>query len=395
MDSLVELYKIGHGPSSSHTMGPAKACQYLKEHFPETTRFEITLYGSLALTGKGHLTDIIILNELGPNTKIVFDIKSKVKHPNTFITKVFNDEKLIKQITFISLGGGSISIDGKVEESNKDIYPFHNFEEIKRYACENNISLDKVVDRFENIDEYLKKVYFQMDKTITDGLTKDGVLPGKLQVKRKAKIIYSSLHEDDGHEKVIRLLSAYAYACSEENASGAIVVTSPTCGSSGVLASAFYYYYHDKNTPIEKIIEALKVGGLIGNVIKHNASIAGAYAGCQSEIGSACSMAAAAICFLEGGNIKQIEYASEIAMEHHLGLTCDPVEGMVQIPCIERNAVATLRAFDAAYLATILSSLSQVSFDTVVETMYQTGKDLKNAYKETSKGGLAKYFFHK
>lgn len=388
MKSLKNLYRIGYGPSSSHTMGPGYCSQFLKDTYPDVDKYIVTLYGSLALTGKGHLTDLIIKKILKDKVKVIFDYKSKQEHPNTLIGEVYKDGTLLNKHTFVSLGGGTISIDGKIC-FEPEVYPFKNFQEIKEYALKNNITLDQVVDRFEEVDEYLNQVFLTMEKAIVRGLNTEGYLPGELKVRRKASIIF---HNDTPVEKRIHLISSYAYASSEENASGNKIVTAPTCGSCGVLPAALYYYYHDLSYPLEKIIKALKVASLIGNVIKQNASISGALAGCQSEIGSACSMTAAAISYLEGLNINNIEYAAEVAMEHHLGLTCDPIKGYVQIPCIERNAVCVLRAFDSCYLASILTDLSKVSFDTVVKTMYQTGLDLSSSYKETSKGGLAKFY---
>lgn len=397
MESLRQLYRIGHGPSSSHTIGPENACLYVLKYYKNVSRVKVTLLGSLALTGKGHLTDKVIEKTLSPiKCEILFDVKRNVDHPNTMIFDLFDkDDKLIKTITFISVGGGKIIIDGKKENSAKKIYPFSSFSEIKEYCKKEQIDLAQLVYRFEdkNIKKYLNKIYLTMKKSIANGLEKDGELPGNLHVVRKAKQLFNSTtNKRNPSENELRIVSSYAFAVSEENASGGLIVTAPTCGASGVLPATLFYLKEKMHLKKDKIIDALAVAGIIGNVIKENASISGAFAGCQSEIGSACSMSAAAVSFLDNQNIDVIEYAAEIALEHHLGLTCDPVNGLVQIPCIERNAVASLRAIDAASLAKFLNKTRKVSFDTVVKTMYETGKDLNNNYKETSKGGLAKNY---
>lgn len=391
MKSLRNLYRIGSGPSSSHTMGPERASKYILNKYPQANNFVVFLFGSLALTGHGHLTDYIMKKTLGVDrTKVVFDINSKVFHPNTFKIQSFIDEKLLSEDVFISLGGGALSIDNLEE----DIYPFKNFLEIKEYCLNNKLSLAELVYRFEdkNIKMYLNKVYETMKDSIYRGLNTTGELPGGLKVIRKANSLSNKKNGESAEIKRMRIISSYAYAVSEENASGGIIVTAPTCGSSGVLPAVLFYLKNYKKISKEKIIDALAVASLFGNVIKQNASISGAFAGCQSEIGSACSMASAAVSYLNGASIDEIEYAAEIAMEHHLGLTCDPVKGLVQIPCIERNAVAALRAMDASSLASFLTSSRKISFDTVVQTMFETGLDLSKDYKETSLGGLAKNY---
>ena len=340
MESLHRLYKIGHGPSSSHTMGPENACLYILKTYPNATNIKVTLYGSLALTGKGHLTDVIIINTLkNKKVSIEFNIDQVPKHPNTMVFDLFDDANvLIKSLTILSIGGGEIKIENEKRKCDfTNVYPFKTFNQIKGYCLTNNISLADFVYRFDNKDikEYLIKVFETMIETINSGLNEKGELPGGLHVLRKANQLFNSFKEHEGTDiKQIRLVSSYAYAVSEENACGGIVVTAPTCGASGVLPSVLYYYWKIKHFSIDKIINSLAVAGLIGNIIKTNASISGAYAGCQSEIGSACSMAAAAIAYLLDESIEEIEYASEIALEHHLGLTCDPINGLVQIPCI-------------------------------------------------------------
>lgn len=395
MESLRQLYKIGHGPSSSHTMGPEKACKYILENYSNIDHIIVTLYGSLALTGKGHLTDKIILETLKDiKTTLNYDYKTIKKHPNTMVFEIYSENNtLIETLVVYSIGGGSIEIENKsLTIANETIYNFSSFDEIKKYCFENNISLAELVYRLENDDikEYLRNIYLTMEQSITNGLNKQGELPGNLHVLRKANQLINQKSEFEGFDiKELRLVSSYAFAVSEENASGGLIVTAPTCGASGVLPAVLRYLKEKHQYSLEKIVDALAVAGIIGNVIKTNASISGAFAGCQSEVGSACSMAAAAVAFLNNQSIEEIEYAAEIALEHHLGLTCDPINGLVQIPCIERNAVAALRAIDAANLAKFLQGTRKISFDTVVKTMYETGKDLSQKYKETSTGGLA------
>lgn len=397
MQSIRELYKIGNGPSSSHTMGPKRAAEWFKSKNEDADRFDVYLYGSLAFTGKGHLTDKIIEEVLKPaETNIIFDTDFVcTKHPNTMDLVAFKNEKEISRKRVYSVGGGTIEIEGKEKESIPNIYSLKSFKEIKDYCKDKNISLADYVFEIEDEDfkEFLKTVWKTMKKCIQSGISKDGIIPGKLQIPRKAKMIFENNKNDmDETLNKIRLLTSYAYAVSENNASGEVIVTSPTCGSSGVLPAVLNYLYEVNNFEEKKIINALAVAGLIGNLVKTNASISGAECGCQAEIGTACSMAAAATAYLMDLDIEQIENAAEIAMEHHLGLTCDPIYGYVQIPCIERNAVAALRAIDAANMAKIINGKSYISFDLVVDTMYETGKDLNSHYRETSKGGLAKKY---
>ena len=398
MESLNQLYKIGHGPSSSHTMGPETACKYVLQKYPEVDNIVVILYGSLALTGKGHLTDKIIYDTLkGKNVDIVFDFKKELKHPNTMSFLLYDNENvLLDELTFISIGGGSIVLaDDNIQLKHNDIYPFASFEEIKQYCLQNNKSLSDLVYQYENEDikDHLNDVYEVMIQAINNGLQKEGELPGGLHVLRKAKQLLNLHDQFESHDiKELRMVSSYAFAVSEENASGGLIVTAPTCGACGILPAVLFYLKEKNKLPKEKIIDALAVAGIVGNIIKTNASISGAFAGCQSEVGSACSMAAAAVAYLNNQSIEEIEYAAEIALEHHLGLTCDPINGLVQIPCIERNAVAALRAIDAANLAGFLKGTRKISFDTVVKTMYETGRDLSNKYKETSIGGLAKNY---
>lgn len=397
MQSIRELYKIGNGPSSSHTMGPKRAAEWFKDKYNEADRFNVYLYGSLAFTGKGHLTDKIIEEVLKPTeTNIIFDTDFVcTKHPNTMDLVAFKDGQEIARQRIYSVGGGTIEIEGEEKASVPDIYILRTFEEIKKYCVEKNISLADYVFEVEDAEfkEFLKTVWYTMRNCVIIGISKEGVIPGKLKLPKKAKMIFKNVKDDsDATLKRTRLLTSYAYAVSENNASGEVIVTAPTCGASGVLPAVLNYIYEVKKFNEEQMINALAVAGIIGNLVKTNASISGAECGCQAEIGTACSMAAAAAAYLMELNIDQIGNAAEIAMEHHLGLTCDPIYGYVQIPCIERNAVGALRAIDAANMAQVINGKNYISFDLVVETMYETGKDLKSHYRETSEGGLAKKY---
>ena len=396
MQSLKELYRIGAGPSSSHTMGPQKASLFMKNKYLNADRYEVVLCGSLALTGVGHLTDYIIKKTLGEDiTNIVFDLNKKIEHPNTMYIKAFYKENLLAEQEFVSIGGGALIIKGQEESEAKEVYTFKDFQEIKEYLNKNNLTLQEFVYEHEDEDikYYLEEVYNTMKNAVNHGLVSSGVLPGRLKVERKAPFLAMPKSNDEEPEITQkRIISSYAYAVSEENASGGIIVTAPTCGSCGVLPAVLIYLENKYHYSLNQMLDALAVASVFGNIIKQNASISGAYAGCQSEIGSACSMAAAAASFLRGGTLDEIEYAAEIAMEHFLGLTCDPIDGLVQIPCIERNAVAALRAVDSQVLASFLGKSNKINFDTVVKTMLETGKDLPHAYKETSIGGLANHY---
>ena len=396
--TIRELFKIGNGRSSSHTMGPKRAAELFRDKNPDADRFEVVLYGSLASTGKGHLTDWIIRETLKNKlVDIFFDEKTRCTvHPNTMELIAYKDDEQIDEWKVYSVGGGAIEIDGEKNiERIPIVYNHSKFTEIKNYCEELNIDLAEYVYSKEDKDfkNYLEEIWDTMKNAVEEGLRKDGLLPGALKISRKAKKIFENVPAHETAElKRTRLLLAYAYSVSEQNSSGGIIVTSPTCGAAGVLPAVLYYSYKELGFSEEKIINALAVAGLIGNLIKTNASISGAECGCQAEVGTACSMAAAAFAYLNDYNLLHIEKAAEIAMEHHLGLTCDPVQGYVQIPCIERNGVAALRAIDSAYTAHILNDEGHISFDTVVDTMYETGKDLKSHYRETSKGGLAKKY---
>ena len=392
MESLRELYKIGPGPSSSHTMGPKKCAEYVLEKHNSDCKIKVVLYQSLALTGKGHLTDYIIKKVL-PECEVKFDIFTEVPHPNTLDFYVYDlNGELIKSYRFFSVGGGSILLEGEKEEEKINVFPHKNFTEIKKYCIENNLNLAEYVYSFDkDIKSYLEIVYNKMKSCVENGLQKEGLLPGSLKVERRSKQLHKPIHifESDNIREN-RLVSCYAFAVSEENASGHEIVTAPTCGASGVLPAVLYYLEEKYKFSKDKILDGLAVAGIIGNVVKRNASISGAECGCQAEVGTATSMAAAFHAFMFDYTIDQIEYASEVALEHQLGLTCDPIRGYVQIPCIERNAVAATRAIASSNLAYFLTGSRKISFDYVVKTMKETGKDLHSHYRETSLGGLAK-----
>ncbi len=398
MESIRSLYKIGRGPSSSHTMGPEAACRVMKERYTGADFFEITLFGSLAMTGEGHGTNIIIEETLSPiPCKISFDEHTPTPvHPNTMDITALKGGKKIGKLRFYSIGGGSIEIEGEGKaKSAPDIYPHSTFTEIAEECKRRNIRLYEYVIEHEGEDiyEYLDEVWDAMKNSIHQGLSTSGILPGGLKTQRKARILFEKNHIDESAQtRENRLVSAYAFAVSEQNAGGGRIVTAPTCGSCGVLPAVLKYMQDTRGFTDRQIFHALATAALIGDLIRTNASISGAECGCQAEIGSACSMAAAALAELFGMGLWQIEYAAEVAMEHHLGLTCDPICGLVQIPCIERNAVAAMRAINALSLANFLSDSRKITFDLIVKTMYNTGCDLPLGYRETSSGGLAKYY---
>jgi L-serine dehydratase len=394
MQSLKELYKVGKGPSSSHTIGPEKICNFVKEKYPNGYTFKVVLYGSLALTGKGHGTDRVI-REVLQNVEIKFDTETKnLPHPNTMEVFIYNGKEQVASVRALSVGGGSVKIDGVEFKEPEDIYKEKNFNEIKAFVLEKGIRLcDYAYMHEPDLKEYLLKVWQVMKACVQSGLSKEGVLPGGLNIRKKAKHLYSQGGRKElGELKRNRLISSYALAVAEENADNGTIVTAPTCGASGVLPAILYYYHKDVGFSEEEIIDALATAGVIGNVIKTNASISGAECGCQAEIGSACSMAAIAICELYALSVDQIECATEVAMEHNLGLTCDPVCGLVQVPCIERNTMSALRAISAFGIAYYLADMRKMSFDAIVRTMYETGKDLNSKYLETSIGGIAKNY---
>ena len=393
MESIRYLYRIGNGPSSSHTIGPAKAVEVIKSYYSNIEKVEVTLYGSLAYTGKGHLTDVVIKENFFPiPTEIIFNYRDEVDFPNTMDVKIYLPNKEVKNHRVLSLGGGKISIDGRNLIDEKEVYKEKNFEEIRKYCESHHISLSDYVYEKEGIEikDYLKEVYEVMMDSIDRGLKAEGYLPGTLHIKRKASYFLKQKNDKEVEEsESFRLLSAYAFAVGEENASGHKIVTSPTCGAAGVVPSVIKYFSNKLNSSLDEIIDALAVAGLIGNIVKTNGTISGAEGGCQAEIGTATAMAASCLCTLKKLNINQIESASEIAIEHSLGLTCDPIGGYVQIPCIERNAVASLKAVNACYIAEYIADMHYVSFDKAVETALETGRDMNSRYKETGQGGLA------
>ncbi len=398
MKTIKELYRIGTGPSSSHTMAPRKAAEIFLQRHPNTKAFEVVLYGSLAATGKGHMTDVAILDVLKPYAEVNIVWKPKEFlpfHPNAMIFKALEKGDPIDSWTIYSIGGGALS-EGEKDSSieTKEVYSMHFMTEILEWCEKTGKNYWEYVDECEDSDiwHYLEEVWITMKSAIERGLDKEGVLPGPLNLRRKAAAYYIKA---SGYAESLRsrgLVFAYALAASEENASGGKIVTAPTCGSCGVVPAVLYHLYKSRSFSLHRILRALATAGLIGNIVKHNASISGAEVGCQGEIGVACAMAAGAANQLFGGSPAQIEYAAEMGLEHHLGMTCDPVAGLVQIPCIERNAYAAARALDANIYSAFTDGIHRVSFDRVVEVMKETGHDLPSLYKETSEGGLAKNY---
>lgn len=395
MVSIKSVYKVGNGPSSSHTVGPYSAAKLYAKRFPDAERYEITLYGSLAATGEGHSTGKAICAAL-PGAIVTTDrTAANLPHPNTMRFRAFRDGKLLDETVILSVGGGSLRILGEASEEEREVYPERNFTEILASAdLEGRTLVELIRDREgDGLWTYLDEIWTAMEDAVERGLAAEGVLPGGLNLSRKAKALLGKrCYNESSDVTMNRLISAYAYASCEENADEHVVVTAPTCGACGVIPAIFYYMSHDRGFPRAEILDALAVAGLLGNVIRTNASISGAECGCQAEIGSACSMAAGGLACLFGLNSRQIEYAAEIAMEHNLGLTCDPVRGLVQIPCIERNAVAAMRAVTSVNLSRFLYETRKIAFDDVIATMYRTGKDLNEKYRETSHGGLAEIY---
>lgn len=397
MKSLKELYKTGRGPSSSHTIGPEKAAKLFEQKYPDAESYLVVLYGSLALTGKGHGTNTVLEKTFTKPVKVIFDKETiDVPHPNTMDMYAMVGDEERGHWRVCSVGGGAIEIEGEASYVPEEVYPHNSYEEIRKYCEENDITIPEYVERFEGeeIWDFLDEIWHQMQKSIKAGLKATGILPGGLGTERKARMLYRQKHIDESPEtRENRLVCSYAFAVSEENAAGEPIVTAPTCGACGIVPAVLQYLLDRHSYSNKDILRALATAGIIGNLIKHNASISGAECGCQAEVGSACCMAAAGAAELYGMDFDQIEYAAEVAMEHHLGLTCDPIGGLVQIPCIERNAVAAMRALNAVSLANFLTSSRMISFDTVIDTMYQTGKDLRSEYRETSEGGLAKMYY--
>ncbi len=395
MESMRHLYTVGRGPSSSHTIGPERACRIFKEKYPEANLFKVTLYGSLAKTGKGHGTADVVKKTLEPlKCDVEFNFSDKgIPHPNTMDIVALRGKETLGRTRVKSVGGGKILFDNEIEKAPPVVYPETKFHDIAIFCRERNIRLWQYVEEHEDAHfwDYMQKIWETMKDSIKRGLDDEGILPGGLDVHKKAKSLYNSQHIDETLQtRENRLVCSYAFAVGEQNASGEIIVTAPTCGAAGVVPAVLYYQQTKNGYSDRDVIRALATAGLIGNLIKTNASISGAECGCQAEIGTACAMASAALGELFELNVDKIEYAAEIAIEHHLGLTCDPICGLVQIPCIERNAVAAMRAINAVNLASFLWDTRKISFDRVVETMRETGHDLSSSYKETSEAGLAK-----
>ena len=397
MKSLTELYRIGVGPSSSHTMGPKKATEIFASRYPEAVKFIVTLYGSLAATGKGHMTDVAIMEVLkAPNRIIEIDWKPDVflpHHPNAMRLEAFDDkDSSLGSSIFYSVGGGAIEEEGMPVHGGRDIYEYTTLTDIMDYCERTGRNYWEYVEETEGdiIYDHLRDVWTTMKAAVERGLNREGRLPGPLNLQRKANAYFVKAGGYRDNLRSRGQVFAYALAVSEENASGGEIVTAPTCGSSGVVPGVLYHLWKSRNFPEEKMLHALATAGLFGNVVKENASISGADVGCQGEVGVACAMAAAAASQLFGGSPAQIEYAAEMGLEHHLGMTCDPVCGLVQIPCIERNAYAAARALDANIYSSFTDGNHRVSFDKLVDVMKETGHDLPSLYKETGAGGLAK-----
>lgn len=395
MKSLNQLYFIGRGPSSSHTIAPERACKMFREKTSGADMYKVVLYGSLAKTGTGHGTDKVIKSVLSPaSCEVIFNTAAvDIPHPNTMDMFAFTKGVQTDSIRVISTGGGQYENDKYPATGNNDVYPVSSFEKIAEYCRAEDIRLWQYVERIEGVGiwDYLTEIWRCMKRSIVNGLADEGILPGGLGVQKKAKQLLNRQHIDESAEtRENRMVCAYAFAVSEQNACAEKIVTAPTCGSSGVVPAVLYYQQQKRGYSDTEIIRALAAGGIVGNLIKTNASVSGSECGCQAEIGSACAMASASLAELFGLDFDKIEYAAEIAIEHHLGLTCDPICGLVQIPCIERNAVAAMRAINAVSLASFLSDSRKISLDKVIYVMKETGLDISKLYKETAVAGLAK-----
>lgn len=393
MKTIKEIFRIGLGPSSSHTMGPRKAAEIFIQRNPDAAKYEVTLYGSLAATGRGHMTDVAISDAI-PGIKIIWEAKTFLPfHPNGMTFKAFDETgNEHDSWTVYSVGGGALAEEGNDSLGLDDIYDLNTMTEILDYCEWSGRAYWEYVEECEGpeIWDFLREVWQVMKDAVEKGIDTEGVLPGPLNLRRKAAQYYVKALGYTDNLKSRGMVFAYALAVSEQNAGGGMIVTAPTCGSCGVLPGVLYHLWKSKNFSEARILRALATAGLFGNVVKQNGSISGAEVGCQGEVGVACAMAAAAANQLFGGSPAQIEYAAEMGLEHHLGMTCDPVCGMVQIPCIERNAYAAARALDSNIYSTFSDGTHRVSFDKVVEVMKETGHDLPSVYKETSEGGLAK-----
>ncbi len=398
MKSLRALYQIGKGPSSSHTMGPQRAAQLFRAEHPEADAFRVKLYDSLAKTGKGHKTDEAVAEALAPlPAEIEFcpEVTEHLPHPNTMDLFAYHAGIETGRMRVASVGGGAIRITGRPEADPPEQYSENTFAEIAAHCRAHRLRLPDYVAQREGEDiwPFLEEIWRAMQRAIDGGLAASGTLGGGLHVARRAQTLYRQHHMDESAEtRENRLVCAYAFACSEQNADGGVIVTAPTCGSCGVLPAVLRYEQEKRGFSDRQIVRALAAGGVVGNLVKTNASISGAECGCQAEVGTACAMAAAALGELFGMELSQIEYAAEVAIEHHLGLTCDPIAGLVQIPCIERNAVAAMRAINAVSLANFLTDSRKISLDLIIRTMYETGRDLSTGYRETAEAGLAKLY---
>ena len=401
MKSIREIYKIGKGPSSSHTMGPERAAKLFREENPQADAFQVILYGSLSKTGIGHGTDRVIRETLAPlPTEIIFsDEVIPDSHPNTMDLIALKDGGQIASLRVESIGGGDIRIPGRKDDAQEEVYIEHSFAEIADFCKWRYIhTLSEYVELNEGpeIWDFLMEVWQVMKRSIDEGLAASGVLPGGLNVQRKAKYLYEQTPDAEVPAlREFQQIAAFAYAVAEQNADNGTIVTAPTCGACGVLPAVLKYAQVTKGFTDEQICRGLATAGIIGNLTKSNASISGAECGCQAEIGTACSMAAAALAELYKQNLDQVEYAAEVAMEHHLGLTCDPICGLVQIPCIERNAVAAMRAMNACNLSYFLTGSRNISYDMVCRAMHETGINLNTRFRETSEGGLARLYARK
>ncbi len=398
MESIKNIFKIGKGPSSSHTMGPKKAAEIFRDKYPDAERFVVTLYGSLAATGRGHLTDTAIveaLKEIREETIVEIEWLPEVflpQHSNGMRFKAYHkDGQELGEWTTFSIGGGDISDSGNRENEANETYPHSNMADILDWCRENGTTFWEYVEQYEDNDiyDYLREVWGVMTNAIKEGLEIEGVINGGLNLRRRASSYNIRAQSYQGSMQRRALTFAYALAVSEQNATGGTIVTAPTCGSCGVLPAVLYLDQQTKGFSDKKILYALATAGVIGTIVKRNASISGAEVGCQGEIGTACSMSAAAGAQLYGGSPTQIEYAASMGMEHFLGLTCDPINGLVQVPCIERNAFAAARAKDVIQYAIMSDGTHLVHFDVVIEAMKRTGHDIPNLYKETAEGGLA------
>ena len=393
MKSLRELYTVGRGPSSSHTIGPTRACCLFREEHPDADRYEVALFGSLALTGRGHLTDVAVRDALAPvHTDILWNTeRTDLPHPNTMELRAYKNGALTGEMTALSVGGGAISIPGRPDTESPEAYPETSYAEISAFCSANRLRLSDYVflREGEDIRDYLYDIWNTMKQSVSDGLTRTGELPGGLEVERKAQYLYNRRHIDESPQtRENRLVCAYAFAVAEQNASGGEIVTAPTCGASGVMPAALLYMQEERGFSDEAIVRALAAGGVIGDLIKTNASISGAECGCQAEIGSASAMAAGGVAYLLGGGADEIANAAALALKNLLGLACDPVAGLVEVPCVKRNVMGAVNAMTSADM-TMAGIFSKIPPDEVIDAMRSIGRSMNEDIRETGKGGLA------